>query len=289
MPRLPPPNSASGAAGCATLKLVAPATTMDAAVGYAGVDVSPVDDAVEKLLAPDAWASARGERNVLVTIRGLTKADVDATLYAILRRVEAGKMAAAGSDTDQLRLGVLIPPGVATSLLNDRAAQLKAFCRRSVSRLQVTIEPGAVDEAGERILSFLGLPEALHVALPEVNGLVQADLAKTGELEKKPPKVPALPQGVAVSPLPATARCLPGPPTGNTDELLDWLLSLDGGHGALLIYHKKLAENFDAVSELSLVDRGPNGECPDPQFFEDIGVANENHREFFRHWFRNRS
>lgn len=71
----------------------------------------------------------------------------------------------------------------------------------------------------------------------------------------------------------------------NPEELADWLMSLDGGTGALMIYLQGLTENFDTVEQISLMHTGPNGEVPNPEFFEDLGVKKRAHKVLFTRWF----
>merc|ERR1711862_734297 len=71
-------------------------------------------------------------------------------------------------------------------------------------------------------------------------------------------------------------------------DFRSWLMELDRGEGSLLRYYEKLNELFDDLGELDLVAEGPRGEVPDPQFFEDLEVRSERHRDLFVRWFRAR-
>lgn len=62
---------------------------------------------------------------------------------------------------------------------------------------------------------------------------------------------------------------------------------MDPGDG-LLVYLPALEENFEAVADLSEVERGPNGEVPDPVFFKELSVVREDHQAIFRRWFKSR-
>merc|ERR1711904_515231 len=62
-------------------------------------------------------------------------------------------------------------------------------------------------------------------------------------------------------------------------SLKEWLRSLDGGYGGLLIYHDALLENFETLDDLNEVERGHDGSIPDRQFFEDLKVTRSDHRE----------
>jgi len=70
---------------------------------------------------------------------------------------------------------------------------------------------------------------------------------------------------------------------------LKWLLNVDDARGELLCYHERLAERYMNISELCLIEEGPNGEVPDPQFFIDLGVKSQDHQEAFRKWFHSQA
>lgn len=275
------------------LEFVLPEAAAEVAAGYAGVEIAPLSDAAQELIDQQVWSELLSDEASLlqVCVRGLTEVDVDTTLWAILREFEAKGIAGAGG---RMRFAVLVQTAVAEGLLKDRATELKAMCRRAVSPVRIAVEPGTMGTGApaRRLMIVSGLPEALHGTLPDISALVQQEAAREAK-ESAGREAEAAAQRAAVAL--GESRGAAGAPAARPgrssaedgDGLRAWLQNLDNGKGQLLQYHSRLAENFEDVEELALVERGPAGEVPDPQFFKDLGVEREDHRELFRKWFQN--
>lgn len=99
---------------------------------------------------------------------------------------------------------------------------------------------------------------------------------------------------------PATAASLPqqappnaqgigkGMPASHLRNLSfdDWLLQVDPS-GSLLCYRQRVIDQFDTVTQIikSYTLLGKGGPVLDPQFFDDVLVANDGHRGAFLRWF----
>jgi len=271
----------------ASLQIIVPSVaadmaTMRTASVERGLPVSGVGHLLPKSTMGTV-VSGGHEQFVEVTLCGLAN-QVHSSIAIVLACMEEAADLHAGAHS---RLGLAMPvqQSVFELLVAGRGARLKELCREAGGPLRMDLEDGKVDYDGHGLLLMAGLSGPLRVALIRLWQLSQevSDAASRGGS--------GVGQRLPVNGLPMAlnhnaAAALPSQPMGAVDEhLLLWLGSLDGGRGDLLVYHQRLGELIEDTSELRVVARGPQGEVPNPQFFEDLGVQREDHKQMFRRWF----
>jgi len=271
------------------LKLIVPSmaanmATMRTASVECGLPVKRVGHLLPKItLVPVASGEHEQQQFVHVTLRGL-EAQILSSMEIVLTCMEEAAGLHAGAPC-HLGLAMPVPQTVFESLATSRGARLKELCREAGGPLRIDFENGRLECDVHGLLLISGFSGPLRVALVRLWQLLQeVDNPASGGCSGSDQNL--LVNASPMAPHDAAVVALPAHSMAAVDEnLLLWLGSLDGGRGDLLVYQQRLSELIEDTSELHVVARGPQGEVPNTQFFDDLGVQREDHRNMFRRWF----